>query len=534
MNQAEVRRRQAQMAAILLALCNVVAVSRLAGYNGVTYVAVAVEVYGAVWSVAGGGLTDILGRVLRLRNSKGQYKNAARMRRNALILQMIPGVFGSLVMLAGAGALAGLFRVQYSTLIIAILAPSVFLRSLSAVLLGYFQGEGAEKPAMAAGLLRQIFIFVFSLLFCRMLGDYGKKVSHLLGQENFTSMYGGVGVAVAVSLAELLIVFFLFLLYKGTSRSGNGRPGMDNARVADSFMDSLRILGSGRGIPMLIRLLAVLPVFLGLVFYQSAMEGNASASVEYGVYGAGYGVLCGIPSALILWALIPVCARTFGRLRREENRFARTAFQGGMHIGVVHGGFTAVFLAVLAEPFGAALCPGQEESAAAMLRGGAAVVVLIPLCVYFARFLMLVNKKLLVLGSMAVFDLVFLALAKMLTGAGGVQILGLVYAGLAGLGVLCVMLGAFCAMQLHLRVDWLQVLIIPAAAAAMEGLICLVFDIILSPHIGAVILLALCLAVSGAVYWAGLLLLRNFSEQELEHIPGGKIIFGLGQMLNVY
>ena len=68
MNQAEVRRRQVQMVSIILALCNIVAVSRLAGYNGVTYVAVAVEVYGMIWTVVSGGLTGILGRVLRLRH----------------------------------------------------------------------------------------------------------------------------------------------------------------------------------------------------------------------------------------------------------------------------------------------------------------------------------------------------------------------------------------------------------------------------------------------------------------------------------
>lgn len=533
MNQAEVRRRQVQMVSVILALCNIVAVSRLAGYNGVTYVAVAVEVYGMLWTVVSGGLTGILGRVLRLRNSKGQYKNAARMRRNALVLQLILGTFGSFAMLLGAGAAAGLFQVQYSTLIIMILAPSVLLHSLSAVLLGYFQGEGAELPAMASGILRQLLIFGFSQLFCRMLGDYGSKVSHLLGQENFTSMYGGVGVAVAISLAELFMALFLFLVYKGTGRSQNRRQGQDNARIGDSFMDSFRILGAARGIPMLIRLLAVLPVLLGL-FFCSSLEDNAAVCVEYGVYGAGYGVLCGIPAALVLWVLIPVCGRTVGRLRREESRFARTAFQGGLHIGVVHGAFAAVFLVVLAEPFGAAVCPGQETVAAAMLRGGAAVVVLIPLCVYFARFLMLINKRMLVLIAMAVFDLVFLVLARMLIGAGGVRTLGLVYAGLAGLGVLCVMLGAFCFMQLHLRADWLQVLIIPAVAATAEGLLCLLLDKLLSPHMGEVILLVICLAVSGAVYWAALLLLRNFSEQELEHIPGGKLIFGLGQMLNVY
>ncbi len=46
--------------------------------------------------------------------------------------------------------------------------------------------------------------------------------------------------------------------------------------------------------------------------------------------------------------------------------------------------------------------------------------------------------------------------------------------------------------------------------------------------------LILALLVSGAVYWVILLLLKNFREQELEAIPGGKLIHMLGQMLRVY
>ena len=41
-------------------------------------------------------------------------------------------------------------------------------------------------------------------------------------------------------------------------------------------------------------------------------------------------------------------------------------------------------------------------------------------------------------------------------------------------------------------------------------------------------------AVSGAVYWVLLLLLRNFKEQELEAISGGRLIGMLGQLLRVY
>ena len=65
-------------------------------------------------------------------------------------------------------------------------------------------------------------------------------------------------------------------------------------------------------------------------------------------------------------------------------------------------------------------------------------------------------------------------------------------------------------------------------------LVCLLFGGVLSPHLGTPVTLILALLVSGAVYWVILLLLKNFREQELEAIPGGKLINMLGQMLRVY
>ena len=40
--------------------------------------------------------------------------------------------------------------------------------------------------------------------------------------------------------------------------------------------------------------------------------------------------------------------------------------------------------------------------------------------------------------------------------------------------------------------------------------------------------------ISAVIYWILLLLTRNFREQELEFVPGGKILNMLGQMLRVY
>ena len=170
MNRAEIKMRQVRELSNILALITVLLLGRLIGDNGVTYVIVAMEVYGLMWSVAGKNISDTLGKQLRGRRNKGQQKNAAQMRRSALIFQLIAGAAGSLLLFLLAETIAGgIFKVQYSTLLIKVLSPMVLLRSVSSVLLGYFQGEGSEFPTMVSDVLRRILILGFGILFSQIL-----------------------------------------------------------------------------------------------------------------------------------------------------------------------------------------------------------------------------------------------------------------------------------------------------------------------------------------------------------------------------
>lgn len=146
MGQAEVRRRQAQAISMVLALVTLVIITRLTGFNGVAYVAAALEVYAVFSSAVSGSVANVLGRILRLRGTKGQYRNAAVMRRNAFIFQTAFGLLGTVVLLAGADAIStGLFRMRYGSAILMILAPAVCLRSLSSLLIGYSRGRGGAS-----------------------------------------------------------------------------------------------------------------------------------------------------------------------------------------------------------------------------------------------------------------------------------------------------------------------------------------------------------------------------------------------------
>ena len=142
MNQIELKKRQMEMVSQMLGLIVLLVLGNLLGDNGIAYLAIAVEVFLLFWTFTGSRLADILGRILRGRSSKGQYKNAVKLRRNALVIEGFLGIVGSVIMFLVAEPLGeSLFGLTYSVAIIRILAPVVFVRTLSSVLLGYFQGQ---------------------------------------------------------------------------------------------------------------------------------------------------------------------------------------------------------------------------------------------------------------------------------------------------------------------------------------------------------------------------------------------------------
>ena len=533
MNQAEIKRKQVQAISDILALITIAVAAHLVGYNGVAYIAAAVETVAAVWIVVGGNLTNVLGRLIRGRNSKGQQRNAARIRKNAFLFQAAVGLTGSLGLLAGADQIArSVFRVQYATFILMVMSPVIFLRSISAVFLGCFQGEGSELPAAASGILRQVFILGFSLLFGRMLGEYGDKVSRLLVQEKFTSMYGGVGVGVAVSVTELFVVIFLFLIYR-FSRHSRERQAVAGMRAVESFMDSIRILCGARGLQWMTGLLAYLPVPLGFVFLSKSGEADAIA-VPYGVYISCYLVFCGIWTAIIMLSVYPVCGRTLASLRKEGQRFTRTVFQSGIHICVVHALFASTFLMVLSSQFAQTFCTAQADIAAEMLRNGGLAVLFLVLSLYFGRILNLAGWNALALAAVGVADVVYVLSVAVMLRSDGVGVQALVYGGVLGLGVACVLMGMLACRQFKYYPDLIRLVVIPGGAACVSGLLCMLLGKALTPHLGSAVTLIVLFVVCCSLYWALLILLRNFSEQELDVLPGGRLIRSLGQILHVF
>lgn len=533
MNQVEVKRRQIQLGSYMLGLMNIWILGKNIGDNGIAYLAAALEAFGVLWMLTGSKVPDTLGRLLRGRNNRGQYKNAAKMRQHILIQQLVLGLFGAFLFLGCANVLAEkVFRVPYSRFIMMLLAPVLLIRAVSAVLLGYFQGDGSELPTAVSCVLRQIFLLGFGLLFGSILGGYGEKVSALLGQEDFTAMYGGVGIAAAILLTEVLLVLFLFLVYRGSQKKARKREA-EGMKATDSFVGHVRGLYRNMGGKMLLGLLESLPLWMGLIFYQKSAADSYASVDNYGVYFGKYLVLCGLLALFVAILVTGLLSKTAVSVRKDEQRFAKGIFQTGMRMAVIHSLFFTVFTGVMASQLAGILDGGSSKLLTELLTGGSLLIAFVSLAYYFSRLLLLLGRDYLVYLLAGIGDIAFIVSAVVLLNVADMDIQALVYAGVIGTGVYAVFLGVLTCRQLRAGVDWLRTLGIPVGSACLMGLLCFLLCRVFSSHLGNVVTVLLCLVLGIVVYWGLLLVLRCFREQELDIVPGGRIIRAAGQLLHV-
>lgn len=527
MNHVEVKRRQIQAYSYLLGVITLIVIGRIIGDNGLAYLAAAVEGMLLFFLPAGYCVADALGRQLRGRNARSQYKNAARMRKNIMIFQCGAGILGGAALFGLSGLLEKyVFRIPNSALAMKILAPVLVIRVVSCVLQGYFQGSGTEMPTVMTSVLRQIFLLGFGLLFCNIFKGYGEKVSALLKNSSFTQMYGVVGLAIAMILTELLLFLFLLLIYLGSRRKG--REGQDGLKLTETFAGSVRSLVTGIGVILPVLLLVKLPVWLGMFF-----RGKSAGAAEYGVYYGKYLVLCSAPILLLSAGMLPLCARVASIVKREEYRYSRDVFGTAFQIGIVNTLFAAVFMAVLSKQIAGALFTESAELAADMLLRGSGLVMFAVMSFFFLRILLLLGRQIQAFVCMAIYNVIYIAALLLLVNAAPSGIMGLVYAGLAAGGVLSLISGVLAFRLAKGRLDPLKALAVPAFSAGVTGLVCMLLAKVLTPHLGNSVAFVVCLAAGCLLYWILLLLLRSFREPQLGLIPGGAWVKQLARLLRV-
>lgn len=527
MNQMEVKRRQIQYFSYALACINIWVFGKNIGNNGLGYLAAAILVYSLFWVLTGKNLSDRMSRILRGRNARGQYRNVSRMRKNMMLFEIVEGLFGTLLcMTLGWFLLEKVFRVPYGSMILWILSPTLFLRCIQSVFLGYFQSEGSEMPSAVSSVLRQVFFLGLGLLFLGIFKAYGVKVSLLLKREDFTSMYGCMGIALGMLISEVLVLLFVFVIYRG-SMSGRREPE-SGMKGTDSFFVLLRTLLWNMGGDILKDILLLLSLWIGLLLFQKQSADIYSSVSTYGIFMGRYIVTMLLPAIIFCAGILPGIARTGSHMRKKEERYAKTAFQAGMQGAIVHGLFFTALFAVLAAPLGQALDATAGTLAGEAFTTGSSLLLWLLLLFYFSGILEIRGEKHLIFAGYGILDMVSIISLVVLLNAGN-TITALSLSLVLGTAAGAVTLGIFSCLRMKSWPDLLRTLAIPAGSCCACGLLAFGLEKIFLPHLGAVVTILLELVITGLVYWFLLFALRCFRGQDFAYISGGKILRAFGK-----
>lgn len=534
MSQAEKKRQQIEIGSYIFGLINILIFGKMLGDKGIAFFIFGLESLFFVSIFTMGSLTDTLGKILRSRNQKGKYISAHHIRRWAFWVQGTLGIVNGVIFACCGGVIADkVFGVQYCTFLIILMAPILCIRNISAMLIGFCQGEGTELPGAVVAPLRQILILGFGSVFISMMKEYGEKVANLLGDSSYIAMYGSMGLAIAMLLAEILIFLFLGLITLGNRKKLILREDR-GMKQKESFAGIIRILYGTMGMGTLIRLIGLFPLWAGAILYRRSIADVTGYAENYGVFAGKYLAICGIPVLLISVLLVNAGFKTVDAFRREDYREAKRYFRGGIQSGMVHAIFWTVFVAVMAEQLVGIIRPANAEMAVTMLRYGSATILFGTLFGYFIKQLMRMKKKYHILTGLVFADIAFLVLYFVLINKGNMGVMALVYASLAALCAGCGIAGFLCCRILRCGIDWLRSIAIPAGAACLVGIVSMLMGRMLASNFGNVPAIVLCFIVSVILYWVILIVFRCFDEQEAKYLPGGVLIARLNRLFGIF
>lgn len=539
MKQQEIKRKQIICYTYVIGLLGMIGMGKILGDVGLAYLAAAFWGISLFMLLVTFGVSDVIARLQRNRRNKGQFKGAARMRRQFLLLQGVVGVVLSLALFLLADPLArNVFRVPQSVSAMRALAPVILIQALETALLGYFLGSGSHMPSLVSAVLRQGFFLVFGSLLGRRLADYGGKVSNLLKDSSYSGMYGALGVALAILLTELLVFLFLFIVYMVSDRKADEQRSQEGLRRTESMGDIVRVFFGALWQGTCTALLVLLPFVLGAIFYlrsassltssvstvaPDATSLSAAVSTAVAGYGSFFGK-CFLLCVSILLILAARCLSVYGRLqaavRREDVRYTRDVASMGLHYVWVVGLYFSVTIMVMAPQIAAGFFQGDDGVLAGMLRSGGALILMAGIVILLSMVLLANGERYILMGMLGIWAVLSLVLQNTFVKGGGYSAAGILSGELTAVAMLLAAMAAYCVWQSRINTEYIRILCVPLAGAGIMGLAMMLVTKLLGVHMGNVMSVVVAALLGIIVYGSILVLTKNIREYEISVLYG--------------
>ena len=480
----------------------------------------------------GYGLSEAVAQLVRYRVRREQYRETQKILGAAMALGAVSGILAGLLTAAFSSFLAvKVVKIPLSGLSLCAASPAIVCFILISVFQGYFQGNGSRVPTNISRIMQGILLLAGGLLGAGMLRGYGKKVSALLQNEDYTSAYGAMGAGALILLPAVLTLLYLaalYLLYRRRLKA----QSRELSKAADGRIHIFHMLISGGALYSLYFLVANGKVLAGELILLSGQAASEGLISEWGRFYGKVLPITGIAEALICILLLPAVRRLLALEERDEIRLAKEKLKLLIHQGAAVSIPSAVFLAVFSENLLNVFYGGDNTVAAGWLALSAVGIVFFTFMTLFLEILSRGRGQLLTVGISGAAFLVYLGVLFIVESGKLNGINGLVLSELLSLALAAGGGFYFICRRFSYRQEWLKTFAVTVIAAAVSGTVGMLLNKGLSGLLGDLISLLICLIICILIYLALLIVLRAFEEEELEGMAGGMLYKKLAETLH--
>ena len=501
------------------------------GDEGNGYYSFAYNIYTIILLISSYSIPSAIAKVMAQRIAFGEYRNAHRIFKCAILYVVVVG---------GAASLFAYFAAPYLVVenavpVLRIFAPTIFLSGLLGVLRGYFQAHRTMVPTSASQVLEQILNACVSIgaawLLVRNLGD---------GDKTLKAVRGASGSALGTGSGVLIALIFMLSIYLRKRKNILAEVEADESGKEDSYGQLFKVL-----------LLVVTPFILSTFIYNLSTSMNQTiyskicmqikhfaqdeAATMYGIFSGKSVVITNIPiafSSAMAAALIPGISAAFAKENIDlTKKKVDLAEKVTMMIAIP----SSVGLFVLARPIMQLLFPQKAslDMAAALLRALAITVVFYSLSTLTNAVLQGIGKVSVPVYHAAIALVAQVIVLVVLLIGTNINLYALVFASATYSLLMCVLNARAVRKYLDYQEDMKQIFIKPFLAAAFMGLVAwFVFmgcDLLMDSRIALIPTLAIAIIV----YFIFIIKFGAVTETEMKAVPSGTKLIRAAKKLHL-
>jgi len=516
-----------------------VPMTNIIGDEGMGYYSTAFNVYNIMLILSSYSLPLAVSKMVSARMAKGQYRNAVRVLKAALVYATVVGGIACFITWNFADFFATTaFNTPFCVYALKTLAPTIWIMAYLGVLRGFFQGHGTMIPTAISQIFEQVINAVISVVAAGVLFKIGLDSNRVYNTTGYPQAFGAAGGTIGTGAGALAALLFMLLLFSIYWPVVKRRKRRDRSRRTDSYGDiSVTFL------------FTVVPVIISSAIYNiNAVVDNSIMAYGmealgrgkeflslWGIYNNKYMLLVHVPLAMansLSSSLIPSLS---GAVARKEKGavIAKTslAIRFAMLIAIP----SAVGLTVLSAPINNLLFKsGDNTEAIRMLITGSAAVIFLSMSTVTNAILQGINHMNVPVRNAFISLILHIGVLYLMLMVFKMGIYSMVFANIAFAVFMCILNAIAIRRYLNYRQEIVKTFLLPAVASAFMGAAAFgvykgVTLIIKSNLLETIFAVLAAIAVYGVL----LIKLRCVDEEELYSMPGGTKVIRLSRKLHL-